>query len=89
VDLWIYDPEAFVKPWFSQQFYRKIPNDDGLLRIHFWACAENQNNVITKTDEGGSTFTDFTFTNEDDKKSPNGQPKGQDDKNMPWNKDQK
>jgi|GEM_PF-386228 len=89
VDLWIYDQEAFKKPWFSQQFYRKIPNDDGLLRIHFWACAENQNNVITKTGEGGSTFTDFTFTNEDDKqkKKQNDGQNGQDEQSMPWNED--
>lgn len=88
VDLWIYDSEAFVEPWFSQQYYRKIPNEDGLLRIHFWACAENQNNVITKTDEGGSTFTDFTFTHKDDK-TPKAEQKGQDSQSMPWNEDNK
>jgi hypothetical protein len=68
VDVWLYDPEAFVKPWFTRQSYRHVPQPtEGYpLRITFWDCTENANNDITKTDEGASTFTDLTFTEEDD-----------------------
>jgi hypothetical protein len=67
-DVWLYDPEAFEKPWYTRQIYRRVPQpaDGQPLRIHFWDCTENANNDITQTDEGASTFTDFTFTKEDD-----------------------
>jgi hypothetical protein len=48
-----------------QQTYKLVPNEDGSLRIGYWHCAENPNNVIELTEEGSSTFDDFTFTDED------------------------
>ncbi len=51
-----------------RQRYKKLTNEDKSLRIRYWACGENQNNEITKEKNGASTFTDFTFTKEDDKK---------------------
>ena len=66
-DVWMYDPDAFQEPWFNRQTYHQVSNEDGLIRIRFWACAENPNNEISVTKEGGSNFKDLTFTNEDDK----------------------
>jgi hypothetical protein len=68
-DVWLYDPEAFAKPWFTRQIYKSVPQPaEGYpLRISFWDCTENANNDITQTSEGASTFTDLTFTEEDDK----------------------
>jgi hypothetical protein len=67
-DVWLYDPEAFVKPWYTRQKFVHVPQPaDGYpLRIAFWDCTENQNNDITQTAEGSSTFTDLSFTKEDD-----------------------
>ena len=67
-DVWLYDPEAFEKPWFTRQIFRRVPQPaEGYpLRITFWDCTENANNDITQTEEGASTFTDLTFTQEDD-----------------------
>jgi hypothetical protein len=44
----------------------KLTNDDKALRIHYWDCAENQNNTVIQTEDGSSQFRDFTFTDEDD-----------------------
>jgi hypothetical protein len=66
VDVWAYDPVTLVEPWYVQQTYRLVPNEDGYLRIGYWHCGENPNNVIERTEEGSSTFDDFTFTDEDD-----------------------
>lgn len=67
-DVWIYDAEALEEPWYTRQIFKKVsqPAEGKPLRIHFWDCTENPNNEITRTDEGASTFTDFTFTDEDD-----------------------
>ncbi len=65
-DVWLYDPEAFLEPWYSRQVFRKLTNDDRSLRIRYWHCGENANNVVLETEEGGSDFADFTFTDEDD-----------------------
>lgn len=67
VDVWLYDPLAFREPWYARQVYRKLSNDDRSLRIRQWHCGENPNNVVVETDEGGSDFLDFTFTDEDDR----------------------
>jgi hypothetical protein len=66
VDVWSYDRLTLAEPWYVQQTYKLVPNDDGYLRMHYWHCSENPNNVVIKTDEGTSTFSDFTFTSEDD-----------------------
>jgi hypothetical protein len=67
VDVWAYDPPALVEPWYTRQVIRKLSNDDNSLRIRYWHCGENQNNVVEKTEEGTSDFSDFTFTEKDDR----------------------
>jgi hypothetical protein len=66
VDVWVYDPETLLEPWYVQQTYEQVPNPDGYLRIGYWHCGENPNNVIVQTEEGTSQFGDFTFTDQDD-----------------------
>jgi len=66
VDVWAYDPVTLVEPWYVQQTYKLVPNEDGYLRIGYWHCGENPNNVIEQTEDGSSTFRDFTFTSDDD-----------------------
>jgi len=44
-----------------------VPNPDGYLRINYWYCGENPNNTVVETTEGTSQFSDFTFTDKDDK----------------------
>ena len=65
VDVWSYDPATLVEPWYVQQTYKQLPNEDHYLRIRYWHCTENPNNVIELTEEGSSTFQDFTFTSDD------------------------
>jgi hypothetical protein len=67
VDVWSYDPPALVEPWYTKQVYKKLSNADNSLRIRYWDCGENQNNTVTKTAEGSSDFSHFTFTKKDDK----------------------
>jgi hypothetical protein len=50
-----------------QQTYKQVPNPGGYLRIGYWHCNENPNNVVEQTDDGTSQFGDFTFTDEDDR----------------------
>ena len=59
--MWSYDPKTLAEPWYVQQTFKQVPNPDGYLRIRYWDCNENPNNVITQTEEGSSTFGDFTF----------------------------
>ena len=59
--VWVYDPPSLLEPWYTKQTYLKIPNDDQRLRIRYWHCSENPNNVVIQTDEGTSDFADFTF----------------------------
>ena len=66
VDVWAYDPVTLIEPWYVQQTYKLVPNEDGYLRIGYWDCGENPNNAIEQTENGSSTFRDFTFTSEDD-----------------------
>ena len=68
VDIWSYDPPALAEPWYTKQVYKKLSNPDNSLRIRYWDCGENQNNAITKTEEGSSDFTHFTFTDKAEKK---------------------
>jgi hypothetical protein len=67
VDIWSYDPPALVEPWYARIFFKKLSNTDKGLRIRYWDCGENQNNVVTQTETGSSDFADFTFTERDDR----------------------
>jgi len=67
VHVWAFDPPALQEPWYTRQVYKRLSNDDATLRIRYWGCGENQNNVVEKTDTGTSDFTNFTFTEKDDK----------------------
>jgi hypothetical protein len=64
-----------LEPWYVRHTYTKVPNLDKQVRIRYWNCTENQNNVVVQTKEGGSTFANFTFTDKDDKKSNDGRSK--------------
>lgn len=70
-DVWAYDPPALAEPWYTRQVFKKLSNEDNSLRIRYWHCGENQNNVVEQTEDGTSQFTDFTFTDRDD--GPNGE----------------
>lgn len=61
VDVWAYDPPTLLEPWYVQQTYKRVPNPDKGLRIAYWHCSENPNNVVIETEEGTSQFGDFTF----------------------------
>jgi hypothetical protein len=61
VDVWAYDPPTLIEPWFVQQTYKRLSNDDGYLRVRHWSCTENPNNAILQTDDGSSQFDEFTF----------------------------
>ena len=67
VDVWAYDPETLVEPWYVRQTYKHVSNQDGALRLNYWYCGENPNNVVSETNEGSSQFGDFTFTKPDKK----------------------
>jgi len=67
VDVWAFDPPALAEPWYTRQIYKKLSNDDASLRIRYWNCGENQNNAVEQTDTGTSDFSNFTFTERDDK----------------------
>jgi hypothetical protein len=68
VDVWVYDPPALAEPWYTKQVYKRLSNEDKSLRIRYWDCGENQNNQVTKTDNGTSDFSNFTFTQKDDQR---------------------
>ncbi|HJR70602.1 MAG TPA: hypothetical protein VKA43_11215 [Gammaproteobacteria bacterium] len=67
VDVWVYDPLTLDEPWYVQQTYKQVPNPDGSLRIGYWHCGENPNNLVEQTSDGTSQFSDFTFTDRDDR----------------------
>ena len=73
--VWVYDPVNLLEPWYVRHTYTKVPNLDKQVRIRYWNCSENQNNVVVQTKEGGSTFANFTFTDKDNKKSNDGRSK--------------
>lgn len=64
--VWVYDPVTLAEPWYAKQTYVALTDDDKMLRIRYWDCAENQNNEVIQTDNGSSQFRDFTFTESDD-----------------------
>jgi hypothetical protein len=68
VDVWVYDPETLVEPWYVRDTYKHVSNPDGSLRIGYWYCGENPNNTVIQTKEGTSQFSDFTFTKPDENK---------------------
>jgi hypothetical protein len=71
-DIWVYDPPSLVEPWYVRHTYRKVPNEDKLLRIRYWDCGENPNNDVYETQDGSSQFKDFTFDGPSD--APTGKP---------------
>lgn len=67
VDVWVFDPLTLDEPWYVQQTYKQVPNPDGYLRIGYWHCGENPNNAVEQTSDGTSQFSDFTFTDQDNR----------------------
>lgn len=61
VDVWVYDPPALVEPWYTKQSYARLTDDDKSLRLRYWHCDENPNNVVVETEGGGTQFRGFTF----------------------------
>jgi hypothetical protein len=68
VDVWVYDPETLLEPWYVRQTYKHVSNPDGSLRVGYWYCGENPNNTVIQTEQGTSQFSDFTFTKPGEKK---------------------
>lgn len=66
VDVFSYDPVVLEEPWYTRQTYKRVSNPDGFLRVRYWHCSENPNNVVVQTDDGSSQFSDFEFTDDDD-----------------------
>jgi hypothetical protein len=66
-DVWIYDPVMLEEPWYVQHTYKQVPNPDRSLRIGYWHCGENPNNAVEQTSDGTSQFSDFTFTEQDNR----------------------
>jgi hypothetical protein len=66
-DVWVYDPPSLAEPWYTKQSYAKLDNADKNLRIRYWNCAENQNNAVVETKQGGTEFRGFTFAKKDEK----------------------
>ena len=64
-DVWVYDPVNLAEPWYSRQSWTQLTNDDKQLRIRYWDCRENPNNVIITTEAGTSQFPDFDFVPND------------------------
>jgi len=62
IDVWLFDPRLYLEPWYVQRRYALLPNPDKSLRIRYWDCSENPNNDVTKTQDGGTDFKGFTFT---------------------------
>ena len=67
VDVWIYDSEALEVPWYTRQMYKQIHQQEGSpLRLEYWWNCHSQNNIVVETEDGGTTFLDFDFTDLDD-----------------------
>jgi len=66
-DVWAYDPVTLTEPWYTQQTFKQVPNLDRSLRVDYWHCGENPNNTVIRTDDGTSQFSDFTFTDRDNR----------------------
>ena len=64
-DVWVFDPVNLTEPWYVRQSWTQLTNDDKRLRIRYWDCRENPNNVVIPTEQGGSQFRDFDFVPND------------------------
>lgn len=64
-DVWVFDPVNLAHPWYTRQSWTKLTDDKKELRIRYWDCRENPNNVIITTDQGTSQFKDFDFVPND------------------------
>jgi len=60
-DVWIFDPVNLAKPWYVRASYSRLKNDNYSLRLRYWNCNENPNNVIVKKPDGTSDFGTFGF----------------------------
>lgn len=63
VDVWVYDKQALLEPWFVKVRYAQVPNDDLFLRIRHWECTENPNNAVIQTESGASDYRELNFGN--------------------------
>lgn len=72
-DVWLYDPDIYLEPWYMNRRYSQVPNSDAILRMNYWHCAENPNNEVYKTPDGNTQYRDFTFTPADDSAKEQGQ----------------
>ncbi len=66
VDVWVYDPPSLVEPWYTKQSYSKLNDPNKILRLGHYDCKGNPNSDTYETEEGGTQFTDLTFTEVDD-----------------------
>jgi len=64
-DFWVFDPINLSQPWYTRQSWTELANDESYLRIRYWDCGENQNNVILEKEDGTSQFLDFDFIEDD------------------------
>lgn len=69
IDIWLFDPRLYLEPWYVQRRYALVPNPDKSLRIRYWDCSENPNNDVSRTQDGGTNFKGFTFTDKSNNKS--------------------
>ena len=60
IDVWLFDPRLYVEPWYVRRQYARVPDKD--LRIRYWDCSENPNNNVSETQDGGTNFKGFSFT---------------------------
>jgi len=66
-DVWIYDPEALEEAWYTRQTFTRLHQVEGspIRLAYFWNC-DDPNNIVVPTEDGGTTFLDFDFTDVDD-----------------------
>ena len=61
-DVWIYDSEALETPWYTRQIFKRIAQEEGdPIRGAYWWNCHDPNNIVTETEDGGTTFLDFDF----------------------------
>ena len=63
--VWAYDPQVLLEPWYTKKTYKKLTDPDKQLRIHFWYCFEGQNNDVEEQPDGTTNFKDFDFDDDD------------------------
>jgi hypothetical protein len=67
-EVWLYDPVAFTKPWFTRQRYEKISNPDLFIRVHYYDCVGTKNSQVKQSENGSSQFTDIDSLQKGEKK---------------------